>query len=45
MLGHRLRRWPNINSALDQCVVFVEQVIPLVEDELFSAPPGELGWD
>ena len=20
MLGHRLRRWPNINPTLDQCV-------------------------
>ena len=27
MLGHRRRRWPNINPALDQCIVFASECI------------------
>ena len=26
MLGHRLRRWPNINTALGNCLVFADKV-------------------
>ena len=34
MLGHRLRRWPNIDPALGECVAFVVNM-PL--------PPGAAG--
>ena len=33
MLGQRLRRWPNINTALGQCIVFnslVTRDIPII---------------
>ena len=26
MLGHRLRRWPNIETALDECLVLAESL-------------------
>ena len=33
MLGHRLRRWPNIETRLGQRVVFAWAVIQLITDD------------
>ena len=35
MLGYRLRRWPNIKSALGQCVVFTGKLIEYINKPLY----------
>ena len=45
MLGHRLRRWPNISQTLDRCVVFAG-IGTLQSSDVAKTQPhlGDLLW-
>ena len=36
MLAHRLRRWPNIETALGECPVFAVNCVPIILPEMLS---------